>query len=91
MDENEKSRQDKMRRIAVGATVGGVLLIVFLVVVLIIQFVQMGVKSSEEAELRGNIEKYEQAIEADSKELDDYKYGSRAYYDALMRGWKSKN
>ena len=80
-----------MRRIAVGATVGGVLLIVFLVVVLIIQFVQMGVKSSEEADLRENIEMYKQAIETDSKELDDYKYGNKAFYDALAREWKSNN
>ena len=36
--------EEKSKRIAVGATIGGVLLFVVLLVVMIIQFVQMGAK-----------------------------------------------
>lgn len=47
----EPMSEEKAKRIAVGATVGGVLLLVFLLVVLIVQFVQIGVNNAEKARL----------------------------------------
>ena len=39
--------EEKAKRIAVGATVAGVLLIIFLVIILIVQFVQIGVANGK--------------------------------------------
>ena len=89
MDENKQKgySQEKMKRIAVGATAAGVLLIVFLLVVLIIQFVQIGVRNAELKSLEKRIAQYEDSIEKDEKILDDYLNGDALYYEALKRGW----
>ena len=91
MDENEKQQkgysQEKMKRIAVGATVAGVLLLVFLLIVLIVQFVQIGVRRAELKSLEKKIAQYEEWIEKDQKVLDDYLEGDALYYEALKRGW----
>lgn len=80
--------EEKAKRIAVGATVGGVLLILFLLVILIVQFVQIGVKRSEKEELDRQIETYTQMIESDQSDLDYYRTEKGLYYLARREGWK---
>ena len=92
MAENEKTidPQDKKRRIAVGATVGGVLLSVFLLVVVIVQFVIMGVTKAEDRKITRMTEELQQQIDSYEGLLDEYLTGDGLYYLALMRGWKSR-
>ena len=71
---------EKATRIAVGATVGGVLLVLFLVVVLIIQFVQIGVQKRMEEELNEQIEHYEQMISDGEDKIVYYEEGYVLYY-----------
>lgn len=87
--ENKGYTEGKMKRIAVGATVAGVLLVVFLIVVLVIQVVSYGVKNREIREYDRLIEEYKQSNAAGEKELDAYMNGDALYYLALKRGWVS--
>ena len=82
--------QEKANRIAVGATVGGVLLVFFLLIVLIILCVQVAVRGSEKARLQESIEQYQASIERDDKVLDDYLCCNGLYRLAVMQGWKSR-
>ena len=79
--------EDKATRIAVGATVGGVLLVLFLVVVLIIQFVQIGVQNRMEDELNEQISQLEQMISDGEKDLNYYEEENGLYYLARKHGW----
>ena len=94
MDENENRKtdynQEKMKRIAVGITVAGVLLILFLLIVLIVQFVQIGVKRAELKSLDKQIAEYEETIKNDENWLDEWENGSGLYFQAVKQGWKSK-
>ena len=87
-EEVKEQKRAKNRRVAVGATVGGVLVIFFLLVVLIIQFVQMGVLNSESRKLSESIEEYHQKIENEEDILDEYLTGDALYWRAVMQGWK---
>ena len=79
---------EKATRIAVGATVGGVLLVLFLVVVLIIQFVQIGVQNRMEDELNEQIARYEQQISDGEDRITYYEEGNGLYYLARKHGWQ---
>ena len=79
--------EEKATRIAVGATVGGVLLVLFLVVVLIIQFVQIGVQNRMEDELNEQISQLEQMIADGEKDLNYYEEENGLYYLARKHGW----
>lgn len=83
--------ETKARKIAVGGTIAGTLLLVFLIVILIVQFVQIGVAKAEENELDENIEKYQQLIERDADDLEYYRTQEALYRLALSRGWKSNH
>lgn len=79
---------EKATRIAVGATVGGVLLVLFLIVVLIIQFVQIGVQNRTEDELNEQISHYEQMIADGEDKITYYEEGNGLYYLARKHGWQ---
>lgn len=80
--------EDKAKKIAVGATVAGVLLILFLVVVMIIQFVQMGVKNAEQSKLAEQQAELERMIESGQLDLDYYKTKDGYYWLARTAGWQ---
>ena len=80
--------EEKAKRIAVGATVAGVLLIIFLIVIVIVQFVQMGVANSKKDELDDRIGEYQRAIEQGENDLDYYRSGEGLYYYARRNGFK---
>lgn len=83
----EPMSEEKAKRIAVGATVGGVLLLVFLLVVLIVQFVQIGVNNAEKARLDEQIAEYERLIESGNESLEYYQTERGLYYLARKQGW----
>ncbi len=88
MSKKGKISEEKARRIAVGATIAGVLLIIFLVVLLIIQFVQMGVGNSREKKLAEMEKEYLERIEAAEDNLDWIVSGNGLYLMARQYGWK---
>ncbi len=85
--EKKKISEEKARRIAVGATVAGVLVVIFLVVIMIVQFVQIGVKRSRKERLDSEIEEYERLIEEGNEDLDWYKKGTGLYWFARSYGY----
>lgn len=85
MSDKREISEEKIRKIAVGTTIGGVLLIVFLVIILIIQFVQIGVGNSKKKQLDEQISQYEQAIEQGQKDVEFYETGNGLYWYAR---WK---
>ncbi len=89
-EEVKEQKQAKYRRIAVGATVAGVLVVVFLLIVLIVQFVQMGVLNSEHRAIENGIGEYQQKIENQEGVLEEYFSGDALYWQAVKQGWKKK-
>ncbi len=90
MPEEKKSgiSQEKARRIAVGATVAGVLLVIFFVVVLSVQFWQIGVKNKRNAEYDAQIEKLEEMLDKEQNDLDFYRTTEGLEYLASQQHWK---
>ena len=88
--ESEEAATSKAKRIAIGTTVAGVLLIVFLVIVLIIQFAKIGVRNSEKNKLKNEAEKYEQLISEVEKDLGFFKTQEGLRMLAVMNGYKYK-
>ncbi|MDE6273643.1 MAG: hypothetical protein K2L87_01170 [Clostridiales bacterium] len=80
--------EEKVKRIAVGATVAGVLVIVFLVVTLIYQFVRMGVDSSEKNRLTEEITRLTQQIETGERDFNYYSDTSTRENLARQYGYK---
>ncbi len=80
--------EEKAKRIAVGATVAGVLLIIFLVIIMIVQFVSMGVKSAQNRELEERIADVQRRIDEGEKDLEWYQSGEGLYYLARRMGKK---
>jgi len=85
--DREPMSEEKATRIAVGATVGGVLLVLFLLIVLIVQFVQIGVSNREKARLDEQIDRYEEMISSDREDLEYYRTERGLYYLARLQGW----
>ena len=81
--------EEKMRKIAAGATVAGVLLVLFLIVILIIQFVQMGVANAQSSHLSDEIDRYTELLEKGEQDLEFYKTQNGLYYLALQQGWQT--
>ena len=79
--------EEKMRKIAAGATVAGVLLILFLVVILIVQFVQIGVANRRNAEYDAEIERYEELLKNGEISLDFLQLEETLRELAIENGW----
>ena len=82
--------EEKMRKIAAGATVAGVLLVLFLIVILIVQFVQIGVANAQSSRLDDEIARYEEMIASGERDLNFYETQDGMYYLALQQGWTSR-
>lgn len=83
----ERISEEKARKLAIGATVGGVLLIVFLAVILCVQFVQIGVGNAKKRRLNEEIEHYESLIDKGDMDLDWYRSGNGLYWYARSYGY----
>ena len=77
-----------MRKIAAGATVAGVLLVLFLVIILIVQFVQIGVANRRRAELEAAIAQVEEDIRNGQSDLESMQAREELIKRAMELGWK---
>ena len=88
---SEKRREgiteEKMRKIAAGATAAGVLLVLFLVVILIVQFVQIGIANRRNAEDQDAIDTYTQLLNEGNNRLDLLQQEETLRELAIQRGW----
>ena len=89
-EEKKHISTEKARRIALGGTIAGVLLLVFLVVVLVIQFVQIGVRRHRDRELAKMVQTLDEKIKNDQLDLDFFETESGKYYLALQAGYRSR-
>ena len=89
MSEKRGSRltEEKVRKIVTGATVAGVLLIVFLVAILIVQFVQIGIVNQKRAEYDALIEQYNEMIESGENSLELLELEETLRSLAMENGW----
>ena len=78
---------EKMRKIAAGGTAAGVLLILFLVVILIVQFVQIGIVNKRKAEYDAEIARYEELLKNGEITLDFLQSEEALRELAIERGW----
>ena len=79
--------EEKVRRIVTGATVAGVLLIIFLVAILIVQFVQIGIVNQKRAEYDALIEQYNEMIESGENSLELLQLEETLRSLAMENGW----
>lgn len=79
--------EEKVRKIVTGATVAGVLLIVFLVAILIVQFVQIGIVNQKRAEYNALIEQYNEMIESGENSLELLELEETLRSLAMENGW----
>lgn len=80
--------EEKKKRLAVGATVAAVLTILFLVVILIIQFAQIGAEKRRERQLIEQTREYNRLIEEGQDNLEWYQTGNGLYLTARKYGWR---
>lgn len=81
--------EEKRKRIVVAMTAAGVFLLVFLVIILVIQFAQIGVRNSTEKKYKDQLKQYEELIEKGEKDLEYFQTEDALYSLALEHGWKS--
>ena len=89
-EEKKHISQEKARRIALGGTVAGVLLLIFLAVVLVIQFVQIGVRKHRDRQLAEMERILAKQNEDDMLQLEFFETESGKYYLALQAGYRSR-
>ena len=82
--------EEKSRRIATAGIVAGVLIVLFLAVVLIVQFVQIGVANKESERLQKEIDRFEQLVSQQERDLGYYESELGRYHQALEQGWKTR-
>lgn len=81
--------EEKMRKIAAGGTAAGVLLVLFLVIILIVQFVQIGIVNRRNAEYDAQIEYYEKLLESGDVTLEMLQSDETLRELAIERGWQA--
>ena len=79
---------EKMRKIASGATVAGVWLVLLLVFILIVQSVQIGVANRRRAELEAAIAQVEEDIRNGQSDLESMQAREELIKRAMELGWK---
>lgn len=80
--------EEKAKRIAIGATVAGVLVIVFLLIVMIYGFVRIGVLSSQKSRLTKEIEEQQKLVDTEERSYEYYSSG--LYLEQLAREYGCK-
>jgi biopolymer transport protein ExbB/TolQ len=78
--------QDKMRKMITAGVVAATTLLVFLFIVLIYQWITIGVSNKRIEKLSADNKELEQQI-ANGEELADYYEGQGRFWLALEQGW----
>ncbi len=81
--------EEKSKRIAIGATIGGVILVIVLIAIIVIQFVQMGVRRRRLNELEDVENRLQQEIEDGEYDLQRYD-DEFMHMSALIMGYVDK-
>lgn len=89
--EKEQEIDEKKKRMAVALTVAGTLLFLFLLAVLIVQFVKIGVGNARLKELNEKQESLEQMNSEMEKDLEYYLTEQGLYLLAREQGWGYNN
>ena len=89
--ESNETVETKAKRIAISVTGAGVLLMVFLVIILVIQFAKMGTANAERRRLQTEVDRYEQLNSETEKDLDFFKTQEGLRMLAVMNGYKYKS
>ena len=88
--ESNETVETRAKRFAISATVAGVLLMVFLVIILVIQFAKIGVRNAERNRLQAEVERYERLNSETEKDLGFFKTQEGLRMLAVMNGYKDK-
>ena len=91
MQEQFEQADEKKKRLAVALTVAGTLLFLFLLIILIVQFVKIGVGNAQKARYDEQIKEYERAISENEKDLHYYQTQEGLFHLALENGWRNNN
>lgn len=83
----QNANEEKLKRVAVGMTVAGVLLVLFLIIILIIQFVQIGVARAQTREYEEELDYYKTESNKLEKNIDYYESEEGLYWLAIHQGW----
>ncbi len=89
-EQNAEKLQESRKRLTVALAAAGTMLLLFLVIILTIQFAKMGVANAERRRLDREIEEYNRILEEDKKNLDYYSSELGKYHLAIQQGWTSK-
>ena len=81
--------EEKSRRIATAFIIAGVLVALFLIAIAGYLFVEMGYKNEERKRLDAEIERFEQLIGQQERDLDYYESELGRDHEALEQGWKT--
>ncbi len=79
--------EDKAKRIATAAIAAGVVVVLFLLVVMIVQFVRIGAARAENDRLQQSIDEYQESISDNREKLEFYESEIGLYHQALQNGW----
>ena len=82
---------EQAKKIAVATTAAGVLLVLFLVIILIVQFVLMGNGNAELRELQEESERLDKLIDDNTRDLEYYHTQDGIYRLAIRQGWNSSH
>ena len=83
-----EKQEEKVKRIAIGATVAGVLVILFLAITLIYQFVRIGTLNSEKSRIMDEITRLELQIATGERDFNYYSNSSTLENLARQYGFK---
>ncbi|MDE6059192.1 MAG: hypothetical protein K2G44_04035 [Clostridia bacterium] len=93
MSSKEKTpmSEEKRKRIVAAMTAAGVFLIIFLAIILAIQFVQIGVKTSQKKKLERLRDEYVEQSQEAERDLEYFKSLEGLEYLALINGWTKQS
>lgn len=82
--------EEKAKRLATALIAAGVLVVLFLVAVIVVQFVRISEARKENERYERALEELQQQIEQDRRDLDFFESELGMYHQAVERGWKTR-
>ena len=91
MQEQYEQHDEKKKRLVIAFTVAGTLVFLFLLGLLIVQFVKIGVGNAQRARYDEQNQEYERVISENEKDLHYYQTQEGLFHLALENGWKNND